>query len=180
MCYMMSDNLLQLFTFFRPTPAGVPTQGVQVSCVDQLKAFPAPRYPAAPKPRKLGPLSNCMDPQYMAGENQPNTTKYGVINGSIDNQRELAANWGYAIFLGNVEQLAIVRNAPEYNLTMELANSMPTTPFEVSIIRDNVYNISSPRGSVWNVQRHTPVALFSCSASCTYMACLWVNGRGAL
>jgi hypothetical protein len=47
----------------------------------------------------------------MANENQPNTTKFGVINGSIDNQRELATNWGYAIFLGNVEQKALVDGA---------------------------------------------------------------------
>ena len=136
-----------------PTPTGKPTQGVKLSCLQQLQQYPNPRYPSttsiASSKRKLGPLSNCMDPQYMADENQPNTTKMGVINGSLAIQRELATTWNYAIFIGNVNELEFKHNSSYINLTMELVNEMHAkhqTPFELEIIRANVYNISMPRG----------------------------------
>jgi hypothetical protein len=34
-----------------PTPAGAPTQGVTVSCLEQLRHFPVPRYPVSPAHR---------------------------------------------------------------------------------------------------------------------------------
>jgi hypothetical protein len=94
-----------------PTPAGLSTQGVTVSCLDQIRSFPVPRYPASPAYRRLQPLSNCMDSNYMAGENQENITKEEMINGSLAIQAELAGTWGYALIWGDIEQLGIERHA---------------------------------------------------------------------
>ena len=127
-------------------PGGV-TLGVNTSCLDQLAdAFPAPRWPATPAPRKLGPLSNCMDPRYMAGENQPNTTKDAVEDGGIAIQRVLATKYGYSLFLGNINDMAFEHHATWFSKVFGLVNAMPAVPFEAEIIRANVYDDSKPRG----------------------------------
>ena len=74
-----------------PTPADSPngTRGVTQTRLQQLQAFPPPRYAASPAPRPLPPLSNCMDSNYMAGENQPGVSKEAMINGSLAIQAEV-------------------------------------------------------------------------------------------
>ena len=69
-----------------------------------------------------------------------------MINGSLAVQTELAAHWNYGIFLGNLEQLEIQKHSEGIVRTIDLANAHPEWPFELSIIRANVYNISQPRG----------------------------------
>ena len=129
-----------------PTPLNSKfgTQGVNISCLDQLKSFPAPRFAVRTR-YPLPPLSNCMDPQYMAGENQPNVSKETMINTSLAIQAELAAHWHYGIFWGNLEQLEIAKHSENLVRTIQLANEHPEWPFELSIIRANIYNISQPR-----------------------------------
>ena len=139
-----------------PTPADSPngTRGVTATCLQQLQAFPPPRYAATPAPRALPPLSNCMDSNYMAGENQPGVSKEAMINGSLAVQAELAAHWSYALIQGNVEKGGVAgAQHPKYPgeaegliRLLQLANAHPEWPFEASIIRANVYNISQPKG----------------------------------
>ena len=129
-----------------PTPFGTVTSGVNVSCLAQLQSFPSPRFPPNPTPFKVAPLSNCMDPRYMAGENQKNVTKEEMQDGAIGIQRELATRWNYALFLGNIDQVAFDHHATWYTKVFALVDSMPETPFEAEIIRANIYNDSLPRG----------------------------------
>lgn len=123
------------------------TLGVNTSCLEQLtNAFPPPRWPAAPAPRKLGPLSNCMDPRYMAGENQPTVTKEAMEDDGVAIQRVLATKYGYSLFLGNINDLAFEHHATWFSKVFGLVNEMPATPFEAEILRANVYDESKPRG----------------------------------
>ena len=108
-----------------PTPPHSVTSGVNASCLEQLEAFPAPRYPPHPTPRALAPLSNCMDPRYMAGENQKNVTKEQMEDGAIAIQRELALKWNYALFIGNVDVVAFDHHAAWYTKVFALVNSLP-------------------------------------------------------
>jgi hypothetical protein len=55
---------------------------------------------------------------------------------------------------------------------MALANSMPSIPFEISIIRDNVYNISMPRSASNRpaiVSQHLPNSCYLQDANGTYI-----------
>ena len=129
-----------------PTPPHTVTTGVNESCLKQLQAFPSPRYPVHATPRKLAPLSNCMDPRYMAGENQPNATKEGVEQAAIAIQALLSGKWNYALFIGNVNQAAFDHHATWFSKVLTFANENPDIPFEAEIIRANVRNDSLPRG----------------------------------
>ena len=92
---------------------------------------------------------------YQAGENQPGVSRETMINGALAIQEELAARWNYALILGNVEKGQIVGALhPRYTNQSEglirlikLANAHPEWPLEASIIRDNIYNVSVPKGA---------------------------------
>ena len=54
--------------------------------------------------------------------------------------------WRYGVFWGNLEQTAVAKHAENLRRTVALANAHPEWPFELSLIRANIYNISRPRG----------------------------------
>jgi hypothetical protein len=168
-----------------PTPPDSPngTRGVALTCLQQLQAFPPPRYAAnnsGGRAAALPPLSNCMDPDYMAGENQPGCKKDAMINGSLAVQAELAAHWSYALFAGNVNKAAVVgalhptyaEQAEGFVRLLQLANAHPEWPFEAEIIRANVINVTAPKGPHNKpaiVSQFLPAACYLQDASGTFI-----------
>ena len=168
-----------------PTPPDSPngTRGVALTCLQQLQAFPPPRYAAnnsGGRAAALPPLSNCMDPDYMAGENQPGCKKDAMINGSLAVQAELAAHWSYALFAGNVNKAAVVgalhptyaEQAEGFIRLLQLANAHPEWPFEAEIIRANVINVTAPKGPHNKpaiVSQFLPAACYLQDASGTFI-----------
>src|SRR6185436_393802 len=73
-------------------PPGHPN--VTVSPIQQLQAFPVPRY----KPgHTLLPNYNVMDPIYFGGYKQPGISDANAIHNQADIQRELAKNYNYML-----------------------------------------------------------------------------------
>jgi hypothetical protein len=77
-----------------------------------------------------------MDANYMAGENQKNVSREEMINGSLATQAELARTWGYALIMGNLNQVSFAPHANQWNMA-----EVPNCPMTVS---DELMAISAP------------------------------------
>lgn len=101
-----------------------PTPGVKLSPLAQLQSFPLPRYHSQAAGKwALQKLGNCMNSQYLGGENQANTSVINmpcyiscnetthicngtasdcVVNATNKIKMELGSRWGYLLNLGNI------------------------------------------------------------------------------
>lgn len=102
---------------------------LQSTALEQLEAFPAPRY----KPNNdLVRLFNWMDPAYLGGSGQDNMTVPEVVQGSVLMQEELALHWNYFLCIPNSTSGAF----PQYcknkstllGADIDLANRHPEIP----------------------------------------------------
>jgi hypothetical protein len=102
-------------------PPGHPNYNNVVSAVQQLQAFPTPRF-------KLGhtllPSMNVIDPTYFAGYKQPNVTDAQAIAISTTIQLELAKNFGYMLNLSwsaggfNDAWVTLANQYPQYKRSL--------------------------------------------------------------
>lgn len=100
-------------------PPGHPN--VTVSAIDQLKAFPVPRYKTG---HTMLPNFNWMDPMYFGGRFQPGVTDAQAVTNSVEIQTELAKNYNYMLVLGGSPNF--------HNAWVDLANQNPQ--WKVSMI----------------------------------------------
>jgi hypothetical protein len=133
-------------------PSGVPgvqplpTTGVNISALQQLRSYPLPRYQLESNySTRLQRLGNCMNSQYLAGENQKNTTNEGVANLTTAINHELASHWNYLVALGNIrctntsdQRCGLEKKGESVVMqTVELLNSNPSFGFEYYLTRLN-------------------------------------------
>ncbi|MEP7263906.1 MAG: fibronectin type III domain-containing protein [Bacteroidota bacterium] len=67
-----------------------------VNAVDQLKAFPLPRYK---KNHTLSPNFNWLGLRYLSGEFQPGVSMATAVNNSVEIQKQLAKNFNYYLLV---------------------------------------------------------------------------------
>jgi len=108
-------------------PKGYPSN--EATALAQLKSYPLPRY--LPKNHLLR-LFDWMDPSYMGGRGQVNTSKnYATTSYLL--MSELAHNWNYGIVSsipnGTIDGNTVI-DTSGYNM-IKLANENPQIPFDV-------------------------------------------------
>lgn len=109
-------------------PPAHPT--VQLTALEQLQAFPLPRY----KPvHSLRRLYNWMEPVYLGGHKSHGVSGPQSILNSANIQEELAMNWHYTIIIHNALTGRSGKNG-YVNAWIEVANRHPDIPLGVTTL----------------------------------------------
>ena len=103
---------------------------VTMSAVEQLNAYPVPRY----KPgNTLLKNFNWMDPHYMGGQFQPNVTTQQAVVNSTTIQNELVKNFNFYLVLGtgnsqfDTAWVGLANRNPDYKLSLVTFRAQPTS-----------------------------------------------------